>query len=730
MKGEEHYVVDRTAVLQESRLFDERHLDANKCVGVLSRLLMLINQGEELADNEVSTLFFRVSKLFQSQDTLMRRLVYLMLKELKPKEDVSFIVVSSLTQDFSRSNDHFKANALRVLMHVLDPSLLAQNERYVKTALVDRSEAVAKAAMIVGIHFMRSCSEVVKRWVAEVQDKLSGKSNSLHFIALVLLYSIKRNDPVALIKLLSAMTRNFNHSPLAHMQQVRYCVECLRTLQVEQSVQQAILTFLETSLHKPYDILVLEAARGILELGEIARPKHPAALSSLSAFLSSNKSSSRFAALRTLHNYSMKCPEDVATLYTELEPLINDSNTSIATLAISTLLRISEGSNVDTLLQKITAYMNEISDEFKQDIICSIKGLAVRSPKVARQLLSFMGASLTPGATFPLKHTIVKCFLEILRELPEIKDLVLLNLAEFCEECDSEILQAHILHVLGEHGPHSEIPTKLFRSVYNRLVLDGEAVRAAAVTCAAKFGGVPELQVTVVNLLTQFEEDPDDEVRERACACLNSLRAGRPARLNPIRLSEIESAARKCKESNEFFSLGTQPISKAKAAEVLTHAQAVVEEDSILTFLKQFGPITSSSSAVMLTEKTAEYVVRLTKHLLPEHIGLQFSVDNTMDSVALADVHVQLQLYNSPFVSVLGLDEGVVERPAERINPKEIASVFVVLKKPSSAAVCSVAASLKFRVLELEGQEVIAAYDDEYQIEHVAFSLADFATHN
>lgn len=724
MKGEEHHIVDRTAALQESRLFDERHLDVPACVRVLSRLLMLINQGEELADNEVSTLFFRVSKLFQNQDNLMRRLVYLMLKELRPKDGVSFIVVSSLTQDFSRSNELFRANSLRALMHVLDPSLLAQNERYVKTALVDRSESIAKAAMLVGIHFIRSSGDVVKRWVAEVQDKLNGKATNLHFLALVLMYSIKRNDAVAIVKLLSAMARNFNHSPLAHTQQVRYCVDCLKNLTLEQGVQQALLSFLETSLHKPYDCLVLEAARSILELGEVARSKRAAALQALSAFLTSNKSSSRFAALRTLHNHSMKSPEEVITLYPDLEPLINDPNTSIATLAISTLLRISEGSNVDTLLQKITAYMSDISDEFKQDIICSVKALAVRSRNSSRQLLDFMGSSLTPEATFPLKHTIVKCFLEILRELPEIKETVLLSLADFCEECDSEVLQAHILHVLGECGPTSDVPSKLFRSVYNRLVLDGEAVRAAAITCAAKFAEVPSLKPTVISLLTQFVEDPDDEVRERACTCLNILSKG-TLKPKPVKLNEIESTARKCKELGEPFNIQAQPLSKPIA---VAEAVSDVVADDVLSFLGQFGPFTSSASPTILTEKTAEYFVRLTKHLLPEHIGLQFTVDNTMNSIALEDVHVQLQLYNSPFISILGLPDGVIEKPAERINPNQSASVFVVIKRPENISACNVAASLKFRVIELDGDEVLAAYEDEYHIEHVGFSLADFAS--
>ena len=56
-----------------------------------------------------------------------------------------------------------------------------------------------------------------------------------------------------------------------------------------------------------------------------------------------------------------------------MESLITDSNRSIATLAITTLLKTGNESSVDRLMKQITSFMSEISDEFKIVVIESIK---------------------------------------------------------------------------------------------------------------------------------------------------------------------------------------------------------------------------------------------------------------------------------------------------------------------------------------------------------------------
>ena len=80
------------------------------------------------ADQEKSTLFFNVTKLFQIPQSQrnklyqnLRRLVYVLIKELDVSMDEVFIVIACLQKDLQTTeNDVFKANALRVLTKIVD----------------------------------------------------------------------------------------------------------------------------------------------------------------------------------------------------------------------------------------------------------------------------------------------------------------------------------------------------------------------------------------------------------------------------------------------------------------------------------------------------------------------------------------------------------------------------------------------------------------------------------
>ena len=67
----------------------------------------------------------------------MRRLLYLMLKELKPSAEEVIIVCATLTKDMNSKVDLNRGNAIRVLGAIIaatDPTLLAQIERHLKQA--------------------------------------------------------------------------------------------------------------------------------------------------------------------------------------------------------------------------------------------------------------------------------------------------------------------------------------------------------------------------------------------------------------------------------------------------------------------------------------------------------------------------------------------------------------------------------------------------------------------
>lgn len=72
-----------------------------------------------------------------------------------------------------------------------------------------------------------------------------------------------------------------------------------------------------------------------------------------------------FIFLVTFYKVAMKHPSAVTACNLDLENLITDSNRSIATLAITTLLKTGSESSVDRLMKQISSFVSEISDEFK-----------------------------------------------------------------------------------------------------------------------------------------------------------------------------------------------------------------------------------------------------------------------------------------------------------------------------------------------------------------------------
>lgn len=65
-----------------------------------------------LAAREATDCFFAMTKLFQSKDVVLRRMVYLGIKELSSLADDVIIVTSSLTKDMTGwclKNQFFRA---------------------------------------------------------------------------------------------------------------------------------------------------------------------------------------------------------------------------------------------------------------------------------------------------------------------------------------------------------------------------------------------------------------------------------------------------------------------------------------------------------------------------------------------------------------------------------------------------------------------------------------------
>jgi coatomer protein complex subunit gamma len=65
-----------------------------------------------------------MTKLFQSQDVILRRMVYLGIKELSSIAEDVIIATSSLAKDMTGKEALYRAGAIRALCSITDVSIL------------------------------------------------------------------------------------------------------------------------------------------------------------------------------------------------------------------------------------------------------------------------------------------------------------------------------------------------------------------------------------------------------------------------------------------------------------------------------------------------------------------------------------------------------------------------------------------------------------------------------
>ncbi|KAK4401548.1 Coatomer subunit gamma-2 [Sesamum angolense] len=748
--------IEKGAVLQEARVFHDPQLDARRCSQVITKLLYLLNQGETLTKIEATEVFFAVTKLFQSKDIGLRRMVYLMIKELSPSADEVIIVTSSLMKDMNSRTDLFRANAIRVLCRITDGTLLAQIERYLKQAIVDKNPVVASAALVSGIHLLQTNPEIVRRWSNEVQEAVQSRAALVQFHALALLHQIRQNDRLAVNKLVASLTKGTVRSPLAQCLLIRYISQVIKESgDNSQAGERPFYDYLEGCLRHKAEVVIFEAARTITELSNVTTRELTPAITVLQLFLSSSKPVLRFAALRTLNKVAMTHPMAVTNCNIDMESLISDQNRSIATLAITTLLKTGNESSVDRLMKQITNFMSDIADEFKIVVVEAIRSLCLKFPLKYRSLMNFLSNILREEGGFEYKKAIVDSIVILIRDIPDAKESGLLHLCEFIEDCEFTYLSTQILHFLGNEGPKTSDPSKYIRYIYNRVILENATVRASAVSTLAKFGAlVDSLKPRIFVLLRRCVFDNDDEVRDRATLYLNTLGDGSVAETDEdvkeflfgsldIPLTNMEASLKNYDPTEEPFDINSVPkevksqsvaekkapgkkpaASSTPAAAPTSAADAYERLLSSIPEFASFGKLFKSSTPVELTEAETEYSVNVVKHIYDSHVVFQYNCTNTIPEQLLENVTVIVDASDAEEFSEVGT------KPLRSLPYDTPGQTFVAFEKPEGVpAVGKFSNVLRFTVKEVDpstGESEDDGVEDEYQLEDFEVVAADY----
>lgn len=748
--GEPFNNLEKTTVLQEARTFNETPLNPRKCAHILTKVIYLLNQGEQLGTVEATETFFAMTKLFQSNDPILRRLVYLCIKELASIAEDVIIVTSSLTKDMTGKEDQYRPAAIRALCTITDGGMLQAIERYMKQAIVDKNSSVSSAALVSSLHLMKSSPDVVKRWVNEAQEAVNSDNMMVQYHALGLLYEIRKMDKLAISKLLSKYTQTLMKSSYKACFLIRIASKLIED--DDAGLDSPHFDFIQSCLRHKSEMVIYEAAHAIVNMKSTTPRELAPAVSVLQLFCASSKPTLRFAAVKTLNKVAMAHPAAVTACNIDLENLITDSNRNIATLAITTLLKTGSESSVDRLMKQITSFMSEISDEFKIVVVQSIRSLCQKFPRKHNVLMNFLSGILRDEGGFEYKKAIVDTIINVIEDSPDGKEAGLAHLCEFIEDCEHTSLGVKVLYLLGKEGPKTSQPCKYIRYIYNRLILENAPVRAAAVSSLAKFGAhCEELLPNVMVLLQRSLLDVDDEVRDRATYYLNILNEKQKSIYSQYILNSFQVSIVGLEKALHHYTLepseapfdiksvplATQPITaeekkadvpvigKTKEKVAASRQDIFAEQLSSVPELAKLnlGPLFKSSLPIELTESETEFVVRCIKHTFNNHIVLQFDCTNTLQDQVLENVFVQVEPSEG--------FEIVCYAPCSKLLYNIPGTTYACISIPTDPLVVigTFSNTLKYLVKDCDPNsgepDDDEGYEDEYVIEDLDILLSD-----
>jgi coatomer protein complex subunit gamma len=504
-----------------------------------------ISQGNRIGEDEQNDLFFAFMKLFQSTNSRLRRLVYVLLKDLSEGSSSVFMVTNCLSKDMQSKNDCYRGNAIRSA-RILDAGTVSQIDRYLKAAVVDKSSFVSSAALVCGAALLKANPEMIRRWVNEVGEALSSKHPMVQYHALHLMYELKKQDRLALQKLICGFASGQTGGPVGTRSPQ---VECLLIgyatgmvlADSEPQIARVLLSYLDSCLRNKSEIVTFEAARSLCYLAQVETEQSGSrklnstvavamgldfthALTILQIALGSSTPVNRLAALRTLNALSKSRPLVVSKCNVDIEPLLSDENRNIATLALTVLLKTAQESSVDKLVKQIGSFMNDLTDIYKLDVVSAVRSLCDAYPAKHKTMLNFLASALRDEGSHGVKQAVSDAIISIVNAIPESLELGLTHLCEFIEDCEFPNLCSGILAFMTEHVPATSNPAKYVRFIYNRLILENATVRVAAVESLTRIAlKCPELKSDITVLLETATGDSDDEVRDRLSWYLNVL---------------------------------------------------------------------------------------------------------------------------------------------------------------------------------------------------------------
>lgn len=133
-----------------------------------------------------------------------------------------------------------------------------------------------------------------------------------------------------------------------------------------------------------------------------------------------------------------------------------------------------------------------------------------------------------------------------------------------------------------------------------------------------------------------------------------------------------------------------------------------------------YGEVKVKREPVRLTDPDFEIGVTVTKYLFDENMVLEFMVTSTLENTQLVDLRVEVE------TNLDNLQVQHVERlPCLKNGETRSVRLGLALDPENRVAVTQVECFLRCTMNEYQGNDLVADYEEEYQLEDLEINLGD-----
>jgi len=745
--GENVIFVDKDSVLQDTKYFDTP--DRGKWMQLFADLAILEQRGEleNLTNGEKNNLFFSVTKVFAKADAEVKTVALDLVDSPALRTPEAFILFSSVAKCLTTDSDIVCGRAIKWIFNNVDYHEVMNTNafRQMEASLGSKDESSDYPASVIALALEKGCRDprsmdgmksiIGQKFRSSLNARLASRESYSQLPILRVLRYVTNDD--TLYKMMASNRMNLD--PLANVQILR---DVRRMYQTMPQKRNQLLAIVDSMLKNKSEMLQLEAAKVMLDLGE--EQKLSSAIRVLQDFLASPKSCLKFAAAKQLSRLASRHPMLINSCSVDLEGLINDPNRSIACMAITALLQSGSEDSITRLLKQISSFLSELDDGRKKIIVESVAALKKYKSKV-NEILLFLANLLREEGGAALKEAVFKSMVEIMQDDPSCSELAMGHLSEFIEDCEHDNLSTNVLHFLGEHSSNVKNPSKYIRYIYNRVILESATVRAAAVSALSSIAhSTPNLKEPIKSLLETSVTDSHSEVRIRAALGICSLNIpdsendDEADKENDLDLDALEYSLTdylKTSDRSEPFTIldiRRKPVvvkdttmhddifekekPKKEAKVVPAYKHMVVQYPA----LKAYGPlIRSTEEESLVDDPDAEYIVTLTKHIHKSQVVFQFDVENNTEDQRLSNIRIEMELSEG-----LDLEDFGIE--LAKLEMGQTGSIFIVCSRADDCFDAFMDAVLHFHVQDAKDPDD-EGYDDEFELSvPVSLSTKDF----